>query len=109
MIMPSDPPSDAQIVRVRNGVLCEWWCVPVNVDESDVLQALSASGEFPVHDAELVPDRRFDGFYCENSNRRHVAIRVGQYTFVQPNQNAPLSDAERLVLWRELMTESVNT
>ncbi|MEQ8785097.1 MAG: hypothetical protein RIC55_02320 [Pirellulaceae bacterium] len=90
--------------RIRWTPFCEWWCVPVSLDEEKMLSALASFCCLPVgDDLSLIRDRLYGGFLCRvGENCRHVALDISTYNYADPAANRALSDAERDVVWERL-------
>jgi hypothetical protein len=90
------------IRRLRWGILQEWWCTPVSATEDEVAQAILDEFEAPGITLELVKDRCFGGFTCENPLNRHICFNAGAYTYTGSGQR-PVEPAERAEMWRRYM------
>ena len=77
------------IQRVSWGLLGEWWCVPVNLDEDTAAQVIMDGSQIRLIEGitlDLVKDRLYGGFRCgEHDTHRHVHFSTGQYTYLGTN------------------------
>lgn len=101
---------DRKPYRTGWGLLGEWWCVPVDMDEREQAafldEARGGLGLTVQCPLAFVRDRMFGGFGCgQNTTRRHVFFSTGCYTFL--GENGPLDEETRQSEWAELLTKNV--
>ena len=96
--------TQSAMYRVKFGLLGEWWCADASASEDECLVEFYKASIAPVSNPDLIRDRMFGGFHCqEDSRRRHVYHSVGSYTYINPEENVPLSEEERASKWKELI------
>ena len=97
-----------EVYVLRQSLLGGWFCIYDKSSEDEVLDKIieilpKTLIQPPVIDKELIRDRLFGGFICnDDKNRRHVYFALGYYTFLNPEKNVPLLDIEREEIWRDL-------
>lgn len=94
---------EPKVFCVNLGPLGEWWCVPADGDEEWCLRAIhkkAVGGPLGLH-IDLVRDRLYGGFGCNEPGRRHVYYATGQYTYL--GENFRLTDEERAEQWKRLI------
>ena len=125
-----------RIQRVAWGLLAEWWCVSIEVNEielgtylrqhymtdllanvresphidNDTFKELSTITTGVFHNTALIIDRLFGGFLCkEHKDHRHILFATGMYTWTDPESNRPLTDEDRNKIWTTIIDESKDT
>ena len=99
--------NDLRIQRVHWSLLCEWWCVPISADINEVLTKIMATTTAPSVSSELVRNRLYGGFKCnDHTDCRHVAFNTGQFTWLNPEDNTLLTAEERCEFWKEAIDAS---
>lgn len=102
------PAGVSAMMRVKWGLLGEWWCARADASEEECLAAFMQQSMAPVCDRELIRDRLFGGFPCgeDPSGRRHVYFAAGAYTYINPTANECMSEEQRREWWARLIEEN---
>jgi hypothetical protein len=96
------------------GLFGEWWCVPVDMTESEkraFLQRLrdNMGSDFCRCPLEYIEDRLFGGFECADcEDRRHVHFATGHYSFLAAEQGRywPLPWSDTREVWHKLFEKN---
>lgn len=94
----------AKIQRVGWKLLTSWWCVPVDAKKEDLLREIVKREDGPSTLYDVIQDRCFGGFRCEDPSNRHVLHSTGHYTYI--GDNWPMEEGEREKIWNDLLKEN---
>jgi len=82
------------------GLLGCWICVPLDASNEEIIEAAKSYAMIDFSD-ELIADRLYGGFGCENPDKRHIFISAGQFTYT--GNNSRLISSDRINKWVELI------
>lgn len=97
-----------KVFCLKMALLGEWWCADIASIEEEILKGIAAQCHAPVNDPALIKDRLYGGFRCENSERRHIWLNAGAYTYINPEANGPRNLEDRLEDWNMLLNGNTN-
>ena len=92
---------ESQVHKVSFGLLGGWICIPRDLDDEDFIAKEAARHmalDFPI---ELIKDRLYGGFLCDDEDRVHVYVAAGQFTYLGCNDK--LDKQDRLKVWTDLI------
>lgn len=87
-----------KIQMVRWALLSEWWCAPIDADENEIAKLvaeMSQVGLVVKGNLELIKDRLYGGFKCEEADKRHIFFATGNYTYLGTNSAVEAADREQ--------------